>query len=207
MEEEKQSLLSLKKQLKNNNLLKEIGLPRLLIILVTGLFLLILSFSEMFDNNSDNNPIESTTSEVNTKKQNDEDLTLYTENLQQRVKNILGKVEGIGAVDVMITLKSSKEQVTLKDSPTSQETTKETDSTGGQRENSKIQTEENSVYIKKETGEQVPYVTKELEPTIEGVVVIAEGGDNTKVINEIMDAIEVLFSVPVHKIKVMKMGK
>lgn len=206
MDEEKQPLDSIKKQIKKKITLKEIGLPRLLILLVTGVFLLFLSFSDFFGGDSNKQQAGILTTEKKQETDEKEELSLYTENMEERVKKILEKVEGIGEVDIMITLKSSKEQVTLKDTPTSQETTKETDSTGGERENTKTQTEENSVYIKKENGEQSPYVTKELEPAIEGVVVIAEGGGDTKVINEIMDAMEVLFSVPVHKIKVMKMG-
>lgn len=207
MDEERQSLDSIKEQIKKKITLKEIGLPRLLILLLAGVFLLFLSFSDLFggDNQKQQTGILSADKREDTSENNE--LDLYTENMEERVKKILKKVDGIGDVDVMITLKSSKEQVTLKDTPISEETTKETDSEGGKRENSKTQKEETSVYMKKENGEQSPYVTKELEPTIEGVVVIAKGGGDTKVINEIMDAMEVLFSVPVHKIKVMKMGE
>ena len=46
---------------------------------------------------------------------------------------------------------------------------------------------------------------KEMEPEIEGVLVAAEGGDNENVANEITQAVQVLFNIPVHKIKVVKM--
>ncbi|MFR1159532.1 MAG: hypothetical protein ACLSD7_11495 [Coprococcus phoceensis] len=53
-------------------------------------------------------------------------------------------------------------------------------------------------------GEQTPYVTKEVNPKVEGVVVIAEGGGNAVVIKNITEAIQALFDVDTHKIKVMK---
>ncbi len=37
-------------------------------------------------------------------------------------------------------------------------------------------------------------------------MVIAEGGDNVLVIKDIVEAAEVLFNIPMHKVKVMKMS-
>ena len=45
---------------------------------------------------------------------------------------------------------------------------------------------------------------QELSPRIEGVLVIADGGDNAIVIENITEAVQALFRVDTHKIKVMK---
>lgn len=42
-------------------------------------------------------------------------------------------------------------------------------------------------------------------PNVQGVLVIAQGGDNPIVINNIQEAVVALFQVEAHKIKVMKM--
>ena len=39
-----------------------------------------------------------------------------------------------------------------------------------------------------------------------GVLVVAQGGDNPVVIKDIQEAVQVLFQVEAHKIKVMKMN-
>ncbi|MGN0307750.1 MAG: stage III sporulation protein AG, partial [Lachnospiraceae bacterium] len=62
-----------------------------------------------------------------------------------------------------------------------------------------------TVYIRKETGEQVPYVVKEVSPLVEGVSVVAEGGGNAVVQKNITEVIQALFGIEVHKIKVVKM--
>ena len=54
---------------------------------------------------------------------------------------------------------------------------------------------------------QNPYVIKEISPKIEGVVVIAEGGDNPVVIQDISEAVQALFDVDTHKIKIMKLNQ
>lgn len=190
--------------------LKEIGLPKLLIMLLAGIFLLVLSFPDFFSGGSKktNSLGEGGTKQAaeNSTQAKGTDLDEYVEKLETRLQNILKKVEGIGEVEVMLTLESSKEQVTLKDAPYSQESTTETDSAGGSRITSNIQREDSSVMVQSENGEEIPYVTKEIEPSIEGVIIIAEGGGNTVVMNEIIGAIEALFDVPTHKIKVMKMN-
>jgi stage III sporulation protein AG len=125
--------------------------------------------------------------------------------MENKLEGILRKVSGIGQVEVMITLKASEEQVALKDTPSTQESLNEVDGEGGSRINSSVTREESTVLIKDESGNSVPYIIKKVEPEIEGIVVIAEGGDNVDVILEIMEAAEVLFDVPAHKVKVMKM--
>ena len=49
-------------------------------------------------------------------------------------------------------------------------------------------------------------VKKEMTPKIEGVVVIAQGGDDPVVMKNITEAVQALFDVDTHKIKVMKMN-
>jgi stage III sporulation protein AG len=43
-------------------------------------------------------------------------------------------------------------------------------------------------------------------PEIEGVAVIAQGGGNSEIKKEIVEAVQVLFDIKAHKIKVMKMN-
>lgn len=187
--------------------LKEIGLPKLAIMLVAGILIILLSFPGIFESKKPSKDIVQTNNMVN---QNDTNTTSYDTNtyiteMENKLENILRKVSGIGEVEVMITLKASKEQIPLKDKPSTQESLNEVDREGGSRTNNNVQQEDNTVLYTDEDGNSVPYIIQELEPEIEGVVVIAEGGDNAELIMDIMDAAEVLFDVPAHKVKVMKM--
>lgn len=192
--------------------LKEIGLEKLVIIFLCGVFLIVLSFPNLFTSKntqktsgkyiSSNSTIEKQTS----KAKGEEEIDRYTSSLETELKEVLAKVNGIGAVDVMITVKSSKELVPLKDAPYTQDNSNEIDGSGGSRVSSNINKEDSTVLITNEQGETTPYIVKEIEPEIKGVLVIAEGGNNQTIINEIVEAVEVLFDVPTHKIKVMKMN-
>ena len=130
----------------------------------------------------------------------------YIEEMESKLCGILKKVSGIGEVEVMITLKNSKEQVPLKDRPYTQEGLNELDGEGGNRTNSKVQRDESTILVTNDDGNEVPYIISEIEPEVEGVLVVAEGGDDVEIILDIMETVEVLFDVPAHKVKVMKLG-
>lgn len=49
-------------------------------------------------------------------------------------------------------------------------------------------------------------MVKQIEPEIEGCAGGSTGGGDETVVNEITYAVQVLFDVPVHKIKVVKMS-
>ena len=92
---------------------------------------------------------------------------------------------------------SSSEKVVEKD----QEMTSEVQE--GESGGKNTSSSETAVYANG-NGEETPYVKQELSPRIEGVLVIADGGDNAIVIENITEAVQALFGVDTHKIKVMK---
>jgi stage III sporulation protein AG len=172
---------------------KKVILP----VFLCGMILLVLSWptgsSEKKESTKSETKIESKESETEE----------YEALLEERLKTILSKVEGVKGVEVMITLKNSGEKVTLKDSPYSQETTTEKDE-NGETNKTQISSEETTVLIETDEGTS-PYVLKEKEPQVEGVLVLVEGLSDASIKNEISEAVEALFGVASHKIKVMKM--
>lgn len=132
-------------------------------------------------------------------------LNLYVENQEERLKSILEQMDGVGKIQVMIRAKASKEYVVEKDLTTNTNTVHETDAQGGTRQSNEMSKSESALYTKDGSGNDVPWVIKELEPEIEGVVVAAEGGGNENIASEITQAVQVLFDIPIHKIKVVKM--
>lgn len=125
------------------------------------------------------------------------------ESMERKLEDVLGQVDGVGRVKVLITYKSSSEKVILQDMETDSTTEEETDGTQSRKSTGKNIREE-TVYDKTDAGE-TPYVIKEIEPEIEGVLVAAEGGGNSQTAKNISDAIMALFNIEAHKIKVMKL--
>ena len=129
----------------------------------------------------------------------------YERQQEERLKEVLEKVEGVGRAEVMITLRASAQKVVEKDAPSRSQRVEETDSQGGNRTTQENEREETTVYEEGNDGVRTPYVIQELEPAVEGVIVIAEGGGNLAVKQNILEAVQALFPVEAHKIKIMKM--
>lgn len=192
-----------KKEIKRP-LLKDIGMNKLLIMLVAGILLVIISFWDFGD--GDDRPAESTKALL---EKGEGELVItgsaYEDKLEERLEAVLSLAEGVGKVETMITIKASGEKIALVEQPYTSRTSTEKDSQGGSRDTSEVSRSETVIYIKNSDGSETPYIAKETTPEIEGVVVIAEGGGNILTVSNIIDAVMALFDVPNHKIKVLEM--
>ena len=183
--------------LKVKNLKKD----QLLILLLVGILLVIIAIPTKKDSsNTEDTDLFATTNADSTGSTQEEELEI-------RLKNVLKQVKGVGEVDVMVTIKSKGEKIVEKDVPRTENTTSETDSQGGTRNTKEITSDEVTVYTQDSGGNQVPYVVEEVEPSIKGVIVIAQGGDDPLVVKEISEAVMALFQVEAHRIKIMKMNE
>lgn len=101
--------------------------------------------------------------------------------IERKLEDILEKIDGAGDVKVMITYQDSGTQVVEKDKNTSEKFFRmESDSTGGVRSTKEQQLQESTVYEDADAG-NTPFVSKELLPKVEGILIVASGGDNQKV--------------------------
>ena len=123
----------------------------------------------------------------------------YAEYLEHKLEQVLGQMEGVGKVSVMVTVADQGEDIIEKDKTEHTSTVTNTDS------GSMEMTTEETVY-EESGGEKAPYVSKEILPEIEGVLVVAEGGDSPRIVSDISDAVKALFQVEAHRIKVVKMS-
>lgn len=177
--------------------IKEIGMDKLFVIILVGILLVIFSVSP------------STSSKKNTETKSTSDASVsnseetYEEQIESRLKRILSAMEGVGSVDVIVTLKASEELVVDKNVSSQKSSIDESDSSGGSRNSLDEKNQSDTVIVQNENGDS-PYVLQEKAPIVEGIVVIAEGGDKPQIVSEINEALQALFDISSHKIKVLK---
>ena len=128
----------------------------------------------------------------------------YAEYLEHKLEQVLGQMEGVGKVSVMVTVADQGEDIIEKDKTEHTSTVTNTDS-GSMEMTTEKESGEETVY-EESGGEKAPYVSKEILPEIEGVLVVAEGGDSPRIVSDISDAVKALFQVEAHRIKVVKMS-
>jgi len=128
----------------------------------------------------------------------------YVTELEQRLADLLTGVEHVGQVRVMITVDSTVKKCVLQDGSHESEKITETDSAGGSRHSVSERNDGTTVFYDIDGG-TAPYILSETYPEIIGVVVIAEGSGTGTVDLDILNAVQVLFNLPAHKIRIMKM--
>lgn len=164
-------------------LIKKAGPMKLGIVLLCGILLILLSYGK---GGSAGEKKESETGVVPVEDQKT-DMEQYKIKREQELKELLQKVDGVGKVEVMLTLKGSNEKVTLKDNAYKGE-----------------DTEEETVLIEDSDRNSSPYILQEKEPEVEGVVIVCEGGEDAATKREISEAVCALFQIESHKIKILK---
>ena len=194
---------------------------QLLIMVLSGILLCIIALpvknndsksqasfkkSDILDDNSDIvEKSEQAQGALSTTSQPGGDYNLsYVSYWEEKLEESLTCIEGAGDVEVLITLKESEARILQKDMPVEISETNEEDAEGGKRMIREVHQEDSTVYTVNDEGQSVPYVSKIIQPVVEGVVVIAQGGDSATVKENIIETIQVLFGIDANKIRVVK---
>lgn len=124
--------------------------------------------------------------------------------LQKQLETFLSSVEGVGKVKVCLTMQTSKELVPAHNTPYTRKSEEETDG-NGKRTLTETQNDAQIILYEQADGSQSPLIIRQIEPTVRGVVVAAQGAGSQKVQNEIVELLEALFGIEAHKIKIVKL--
>lgn len=173
---------------------------QLLLVFLVGLLLLVIAFPTSKKSSVTENRTQDNSSAKNTQTS----LESYEEYLEKRLARALESVDGVGRTEIVITLKSSGQKIVEKDQSSSRQTDSNTGEDGTTNMSDAKSLDDTSIYERQSDGTEIPYVSKELTPEISGVLVVADGGDNAVVVQNITEAIRALFGVEAHKIKIMK---
>lgn len=107
----------------------------------------------------------------------------------------LAQIEGVGRLELMLTLESTGEAVYASDTR---------ESANGAQTTSR----EQSVTVVSESGYgQRPVTVKTVYPTFRGAVVLCEGADDIRVRCAVVEAVSTLCGIGSDKVAVLKMGR
>ena len=126
--------------------------------------------------------------------------------LEQKLKNILETIQGVGKVNVFINYSESSETVAMFNENSKTSTTEETDTSGGKRIIEQKDTQKDVVY-QDSNGDKIPITQKTIQPKIEGAIITVEGAGNASVKACIIQAVEAATGLATHKIQVFKFSQ
>ncbi len=168
------------------------------ILILTGILLMVIAIPTDKKDRQETSAVK----EAQTASYSGED---YAGNLERRLKKALSKIEGAGRVEVMITLQDNGEMVVEKDTDKNVSQSIQEGENAAKNTQKTEEVDMETVYRDVDTGKE-PFVGSERAPKIEGVLVVAQGADATKVKQNISEAVMALFQIDVNRIKVVKMN-
>lgn len=132
----------------------------------------------------------------------------YEVEMENRLKSILKKMQGVGEVEVMITTTYGKEIILAEDVTSHTSATLEQDKEGGTRKVNNSDDQKKVVMQNANiTSGNEPVVVKEKQPEIQGVLVISEGAGHSVVKQSITEAAQILLGIPAHRVTVHPLQK
>ena len=192
------------------NLFKQKNITNLIILLLLVImFYLVVSYFTGVNNitKSEKTNLEKVSKEdMNSNSQKDSEVLSYQEKQEKDLERRLGKINGVGSVDVVINFQSSEVKVPAVDNSSQKSTTEETDSEGGTRVNSQ-ETDGDKIVMSNSSNGSEPVILKTEKPEVLGVMVVAEGAEDSKIKYEITKAISSLYNISVDKVNVLAMKK
>ena len=128
----------------------------------------------------------------------------YIKNLEANIQNIVSSISGAGESKVLITLENSLQNVYATEQKKNNEAIedKENENTSKKKETSDLETK--YIKIKDENGAEKALSVTQIQPTVKGVVIVCNGGDNPVVQKKIIDAVKTALNITSKRVYVTK---
>lgn len=111
----------------------------------------------------------------------------FKRGLELEVESLIAKIEGVGACDVMITIRSDSEYVYARSEKQNVDTQDE------QSKSNKY--EQTTIMVEDENGRKTALVKTKLEPTVKGVLVVCDGASDPVVEQKVTQAVKTVLGI------------
>lgn len=127
------------------------------------------------------------------------DIKKYTSETELKLKQMLEKVDGVGNCDVMLTVETGIEYVYATEQTIDNNTVKNIDSNYEKNE-AKTNEKEKLIIVNDGNGGEKALIKKEIQPKIQGVAIICDGGSSAIVKSRVIDAVTTLLNITSDKV-------
>lgn len=162
--------------------------PLLISILVIAIIFLLFS-GILFD---DDKPTVNIT-------ENTIDVKQFTNETEVKLKKILEMIDGVGKCEVMITVETGIEYIYETEQRVDNNKVINTDS-NYQKNEEILNEEERPVIVNNADGGERALIRKELQPRIQGIAVICDGGASALIKNRVIDTVTTLLNLSSDKV-------
>ena len=202
-------------------LIEKIGRDRLAILLIGGLLILVISMPVKDDKKADSSQKSTQSLTGLTEKVSEEPATgstydaalstdqtmqlydTYAAYLEKKLGNALIAINGAGRVKVVVTLEDVGSSIVEKDISYQRDNDNQNDGSTSSSA-ARYEDQEETVYTVDSQGRDIPYVSKQILPSVEGILIVTDGADKENVKKQMKAAVLSLFDLDEHKIAIVK---
>ncbi len=127
----------------------------------------------------------------------------YSSRLSTELEETLSLMEGVGKVKVQLLVDEGSTYEYEYNLNKVNKITNETDQNGGQRKIDEDQEDKQMVIIEDAGGAEKPVIKKEKRPSIKGVIIVAQGVEDSQIKYDIYRAVSNFLGLPIYKINVL----
>ncbi len=153
-----------------------------LILAVAGIIFLVISELKISDKTEVKESVGITTTE-------------YAEMIEEKLTFLISSIDGAGETVVMVTVETGEENIYAKQAKSDEENNENKASTSYEYE---------YIVIKTASSSENGMLLKVVEPSIRGVAVVCDGGENAAVRENIINTVSAVLDIKTNKISVCK---
>lgn len=161
---------------------------------MAGIFLIFLS--QFWPSSSSSKQTSSTTSKTN--------ATAYAAQLEGSLRSIIGNIQGVGRVKVLVTLESGVQYVYEQNQKSTNNQTQTSGDNAQTQQNTN--TEQDTVLADNGSGAQQPLIKTEMQPSVKGVVIVCDGGNDPTVQEEVLQTVMTALDLSATSISISPMA-
>lgn len=170
---------------------------RLRMFFLFGLMgILLIGVSQMWPSRSSNDAEETIRCEEETEE--------YKRSLEEKITELLSSADGVGKTQVMVTLESGVEYIYEKEQESSSSLGEDNTQNNGSKLQQNSDSRETVILVEDANGRKTALIRKKLEPKIQGVVVICEGGGRTSTVETVCDLVTTACGIGYDQVCVIK---
>ena len=177
-----------------------------LVVFLVLLVILAIAINTIWNSNKKDKTSEDIILSDDNAELNTQNSKVYNNDMEERLVNILSKIDGVGEANVMVSYSTTNEIVPMYNEKNSETITQEADKSGGERTTNQKDNEKSVIY-KELGGSKEPVTQVVVSPKIIGVIVTIDGGNNAAVKVNVIQAVEAVTGLAAHKIQVFPRKK
>ncbi len=132
------------------------------------------------------------------------DVQAYVQGLERQLTDMVESIDGAGECRVMITLENSVEYVYANEHSATSDRTEDVSDTS-EKTTERDDSESSYVIVNSSDGKHGLLVT-EIQPTIRGVAVVCEGGENEQVRERILKTVSTVLNITSSRVCITKLS-